>query len=110
MITISNVTKVFRIHKKQPGLFGSVKALVKREWTDKAALAGVSFDVPEGSILGLLGANGAGKTTLIKILTGIIYPTSGSVRVVGFDPWERRNQYRRQISLIMGQKAQLWWD
>jgi ABC-2 type transport system ATP-binding protein len=70
----------------------------------------VSFRVDEGEIVGLIGANGAGKTTLVKMLAGIIHPTSGEAEVLGFTPWERDNRFRRQIALIMGQKAQLWWD
>lgn len=110
MIQIENLSKTFRIHKKQPGFRGSLKSILWRQWVDKSALTDFSIDVPEGSILGLLGANGAGKTTLVKILTGIIHPTGGTVSVMGFNPWARKNEYREQISLIMGQKAQLWWD
>jgi len=110
MIEVEGLAKVFRVHKKAPGLRGSLKALFRREWTDKAAVRGVSFRVDEGEIVGLIGANGAGKTTLVKMLAGIIHPTSGSARVLGYTPWERDNRLRRQISLIMGQKAQLWWD
>jgi ABC-2 type transport system ATP-binding protein len=87
-----------------------MKALVRREWVEKHALKGVSFDVAAGEMVGLVGANGAGKTTLVKALAGIIHPTSGEADVLGFTPWHRRNDYRRQIALIMGQKAQLWWD
>jgi ABC-2 type transport system ATP-binding protein len=76
----------------------------------KHAVQEVSFEVAEGEILGLVGANGAGKTTLVKMLAGIIHPTSGDASVLGHRPWERNNDFRRQIALIMGQKAQLWWD
>jgi ABC-2 type transport system ATP-binding protein len=91
-------------------LKGSLRALVRRQWVEKHALQGVSLRVEAGEILGLVGANGAGKTTLVKILAGIVYPSGGSASVLGFTPWERRNDFRRQIALIMGQKAQLWWD
>jgi ABC-2 type transport system ATP-binding protein len=110
MIEVVNLSKNFKVHKKQAGLMGSVKSLFSREWITKEALKSVSLKVQEGEILGLIGANGAGKTTLVKILSGIIYPTSGKVSVLGFDPWQRQDEFRRQISLIMGQKAQLWWD
>lgn len=110
MITVRNLKKVFRIHKKQPGLMGSAKALFNRQWVDNHALAGVDLTVEAGEIIGLVGANGAGKTTLMKILAGIIHPSSGDVDVMGFNPWLRDNDYRRQIALIMGQKNQLWWD
>jgi ABC-2 type transport system ATP-binding protein len=110
MIEVDKITKTFKTHKKDPGFMGSVRALFRREWVEKRALDAVSLKVSAGEILGLVGANGAGKTTLVKILAGIIYPTSGNASVLGFKPWERRNAFRRQIALIMGQKAQLWWD
>ncbi len=110
MIRIEGLSKTFRIHKKDPGLKGSLKSLFHRKWTEKHALKNVSLKVDEGEIVGLIGANGAGKTTLVKTCAGIIHPTSGQVRVLGFDPFGRSNAFRRQISLIMGQKQQLWWD
>lgn len=110
MIQVENLSKTFRIHQKAPGLKGSMKSLFVRQWQDKEALKGVSLQVHEGEILGLVGANGAGKTTLVKILAGIVHPTSGRVEIDGYVPWERRNAFRQRISLIMGQKAQLWWD
>ena len=109
-IEVQGLQKTFRVHKKLPGFMGSVKSLFNRQWIDKEALKGVDLKVNEGEIIGLLGANGAGKTTLVKILSGIIHPSEGNASVMGFKPWERKNDYRRQISLIMGQKAQLWWD
>jgi ABC-2 type transport system ATP-binding protein len=110
MIKTENLSKTFRVHKKAPGLAGSVRALFRREYVEKHAVRNVSFEVNEGEIVGLVGANGAGKTTIVKMLAGIIHPTSGRASVMGFTPWERANQFRRQIALIMGQKAQLWWD
>ena len=110
MIEVRNLVRTYSIHKKEPGLTGSLRSLFYRKKEEKVALAGVDLDVQEGEIVGLVGANGAGKTTLVKILAGIIYPTSGEVRVMGHIPWERKNQFRRQIALIMGQKSQLWWD
>jgi len=110
VIEVDGLRKVFRVHKKAPGLKGSLKALFRREKIEKLAVKGVSFRVDEGEIVGLIGANGAGKTTLVKMLAGIIHPTSGTAKVLGYTPWERDNRFRRQISLIMGQKAQLWWD
>jgi ABC-2 type transport system ATP-binding protein len=83
---------------------------VRRRWVEKHAVNDVSFRVDEGEIVGLLGPNGAGKTTLVKMLAGIIHPSAGEARVLGFTPWERATEFRRQIALIMGQKAQLWWD
>jgi len=110
VIQTKDLSKVFRVHKKTAGFVGSLKSLVKRDWIDKQALKNVSLQVSPGEILGLVGANGAGKTTLVKILAGIIHPTGGSISILGHNPWDRANEFRRQISLIMGQKAQLWWD
>lgn len=110
MIRVTNLHKTFKVHRKEPGLAAALKGLFHREWIERHALKGVSFEVSPGEILGLVGANGAGKTTLVKILAGIIHPTSGMAEVLGFKPWERDLRLRRQISLIMGQKAQLWWD
>ena len=110
MIHVQNLTKIFRVHKKEPGFVGSVRSLFRRQWIDKHALKGVSLEVKAGEIVGLVGPNGAGKTTLVKALAGIIHPTSGTAQVLGHIPWERKNEFRRQIALIMGLKAQLWWD
>jgi ABC-2 type transport system ATP-binding protein len=110
MISAHKLTKSFTITKKNPGFVGSLISLFNRERETKFALQGVSLDIEPGEIVGLVGANGAGKTTLIKILSGIIHPTSGDVSVLGFKPWERKNDFRRKIGLLMGQKAQLWWD
>ena len=110
MIEVDSLTKTFTVHKKDPGLAGSVRALFRREYIEKRAVRAVSFTVAEGEIVGLVGANGAGKTTIVKMLAGVIHPTSGRATVLGFVPSERDNRLRRQIALIMGQKAQLWWD
>jgi ABC-2 type transport system ATP-binding protein len=110
MIEVNGLSKTYHVHRKAPGLVGSLKSLFARERIEKHAVRSVSFRVEEGEIVGLVGANGAGKTTLVKMLTGIIHPTSGEARVLGFVPWERDNRLRRRIALIMGQKAQLWWD
>jgi ABC-2 type transport system ATP-binding protein len=110
MISVENLSKTFRVHKKEPGLWNSARSLIRRKWHEVHALKSVSLNVGPGEIVGLVGANGAGKTTLVKCLAGVIFPTSGSAQVLGFTPWERRDGFRRQIALIMGQKAQLWWD
>ncbi len=110
MIQVENLHKEFYVHKKEPGLAGSIKSLFTRKTITKVAVDNVSFHVAEGEIVGLVGANGAGKTTIIKMLAGIIHPTAGKVKVLGHTPWHRHNDFRRQIALIMGQKAQLWWD
>ena len=110
MILVERLSKTFTVHKKAPGLAGSIRSLFHREQIHKRAVREVSFTVGEGEIVGLVGANGAGKTTIVKMLAGIIHPTSGRAEVLGFTPWERDDRFRSQIALIMGQKAQLWWD
>ena len=110
MIKVHGLQKSFTSHVKEPGLIGSMKSLVKREKKIKYALKSVNLEIKQGEIVGLIGANGAGKTTLVKILSGIVHPTAGEATVLGFKPWERHNDYRRQMSLIMGQKNQVWWD
>lgn len=110
MIHIENLNKNFYVHKKEPGLKGSLKSLFKRQRIEKKALDNLNLDISEGEIIGLIGSNGAGKTTLTKILSGIIHPTSGTVSVMGYNPWDRNDHYRSQMAVIMGQKAQLWWD
>jgi ABC-2 type transport system ATP-binding protein len=110
MIKITNISQTFKVSEKEPGFIGSLKSLFKKKWILKYALKNINIEIKQGEIIGLIGANGAGKTTLIKILAGIIFPTSGEAKVLGFDPWLRDNKLRKQMSLIMGQKAQLWWD
>lgn len=110
MIRVRGLSKTFRVHRKEAGLKGSLKSLFSRNWQDVHALKGVDLDVQAGEIVGLVGANGAGKTTLVKALAGIIHPSAGTAEILGFTPWQRKNAFRRQIALIMGQKAQLWWD
>ena len=110
IIEIKDLCKSFEIYKKKPGLIGSFKGLFWREIFQKEAVKKISFSIEEGELVGFLGPNGAGKTTLLKMLSGILYPTSGSARVLGYVPWERDPAYQRQFSIIMGQKNQLWWD
>lgn len=110
MIKVEKLSKTFKVHKKEPGFLGSAKSLFNRKYIEKSALNNLDLHIDEGEIIGLIGSNGAGKTTLTKILSGIIHPTSGSVSIMGFNPWDRNDEYRRNMSVIMGQKAQLWWD
>lgn len=110
VIQVQGLTKVFRTYKKQPGFRGALKGLVHRHYELTHAARDVSFMVAEGELVGFLGPNGAGKTTTLKMLAGLLYPTSGAARVLGYVPWERQDGYRRQFALLLGQKNQLWWD
>src|SRR5215213_4246346 len=109
-IVTRQLTKVYRTYKKKPGLAGAVRGLFSREYEETRAVDGVSFEIEEGELVGFLGPNGAGKTTVLKMLSGLLNPTSGEARVLGFVPWERSNELKRQFSLVMGQKNALWWD
>ncbi len=110
MIEASGLTKVYRTYKKEAGLWGAVKGLAKRKYEEVRAADNVSFRIEAGEFVGFLGPNGAGKTTVLKMLSGLLYPTSGQAQVLGFTPWERRTEMKRQFSLLMGQKNALWWD
>src|SRR5215218_876516 len=110
MIEVRNLTRIFRTYKKLPGFWGGVKGLFRREFEETAAAKNISFGIKEGEFVGFLGPNGAGKTTTLKMLSGLIYPTSGTARVAGYDPTKRENAYRRLFALVLGQKNQLWWD
>src|SRR5690349_1991904 len=110
IIQADNLVKVYRVFQKKPGLRGAIAALVHREYKQVRAVDGVSFTIEPGEMVAFLGPNGAGKTTTLKMLSGLIYPTSGSAQVLGFTPWERADAFRRRFALVMGQKNQLWWD
>ena len=110
MIEVQNLTRVFRTYRKQPGFWGGVKGLFSRTYDETAAAKDITFSIAEGEFVGFLGPNGAGKTTTLKMLSGLIFPTSGTARVAGFDPTKRENAYRRIFALVLGQKNQLWWD
>jgi ABC-2 type transport system ATP-binding protein len=109
-IIASELTKSYQVYKKQPGFIGSVKSLFSREYESVNAVKGVSFIIDQGELVGFIGPNGAGKTTTLKMLSGLLYPTSGKIDVLGYTPFDRKHEFLRQISLVMGQKNQLWWD
>lgn len=110
IIEADNLSKVYRVQQKKEGLLGALRGLFRREYKEVRAVAGVSFTIQPGEMVAFLGPNGAGKTTTLKMLSGLIYPTSGQAHVLGFVPWERADAFRRQFALVMGQKNQLWWD
>ncbi|HRF02895.1 MAG TPA: ABC transporter ATP-binding protein, partial [Pirellulaceae bacterium] len=110
VIEIEQLTKSYRVYQKREGLLASVQGLFRREYREVQAVRGIDLKVDAGEFVAFLGPNGAGKTTTLKLLSGVINPTSGSCRVMGFVPWKRENAYRRRFALVMGQKNQLWWD
>lgn len=110
MIHVEHAVKEFKKIVKQPGLKGSINALFKPSVEIVTAVNDVSFDVNKGEIMGFIGPNGAGKSTMIKMLTGILYPTSGNITVAGYNPQKQRQQYVRHIGVVFGQRTQLWWD
>lgn len=107
VISVKNLTKQYEFYRKHAGLWGTLTALVYRKKQYAQAVQGISFDIKEGEIVGFLGPNGAGKTTTLKMLSGILYPTSGEVRVLGCIPQERANEFKKQFGIVMGQKDQL---
>ena len=109
-VEVIGLSKTFRTYKKQPGFSGAVKGLFRRTYEQTFAVKEVTFAINSGELVGFLGPNGAGKTTTLKMLAGLLYPTSGAARVLGYVPWERHDGYRRQFALLLGQKNQLWWD
>ncbi len=110
VISVSNLSKYYTTHKKDAGLLGSIKSFIARKYETIKAVENISFTIGEGELVGFIGPNGAGKTTTLKCLSGLLYPTSGRVSVLGFTPYERNHTFLKQISLVMGQKNQLWWD
>jgi ABC-2 type transport system ATP-binding protein len=110
IITVKNLTKSFSYYTKEVGLKNSFKNLFFRKELTKEAVNQISFEIEKGEFVGFLGPNGAGKTTTLKMLSGILYPTSGQANVLGYVPWERKNEFKKQFSIVMGQKTQLWWD
>ncbi len=110
IIEIEGLAKSYRVYQKKEGLWASLRGLFHREYRDVKAVRGIDLTVEQGEFVAFLGPNGAGKTTTLKLLSGVINPTSGLARVMGHVPWKRENAYRRRFALVMGQKNQLWWD
>ncbi|HEU4611921.1 MAG TPA: ABC transporter ATP-binding protein [Kofleriaceae bacterium] len=109
-IVVEDLAKTFRVAERSPGLFGAVRGLVRRRHRVVSALAGVSFSLAAGDLVGYIGPNGAGKSTTIKILAGILVPDGGRVEVDGRVPWRHRIEHVRRIGVVFGQRTQLWWD
>jgi ABC-2 type transport system ATP-binding protein len=109
-IIVQDLTKTFRVAERRSGAFGAVAGLVSRRYRNVEALKGISFTLGEGELLGLIGPNGAGKSTTIKILCGILEPTSGTCEVGGLVPWRERIRHVARIGAVFGQRTQLWWD
>ena len=110
MIEVNDLTKTYRVFQKKEGVLGAMRGLYRRDYKEVVAVDRISFTIEPGEMVAFLGPNGAGKTTTLKMLSGLIYPTAGEARVLDFIPWKRADRFRRQFSLVMGQKNQLWWD
>jgi len=110
IISVKDLKKSFEYFKKEPGLKGSIKALFKRKKLYAHAVNNINFEIKKGEFVGFIGPNGAGKTTTLKMLSGILSPTSGKVQVAGYNPWDRKKEFQKKFALVMGQKNQLWWD
>jgi ABC-2 type transport system ATP-binding protein len=110
VVEVSDLTKVFRVPEREAGLRASLRSLVNRKWREVRAVDGISFEIEAGEVVGFLGPNGAGKTTTLKMLSGLLYPTSGEGRVLGHVPSKREREYLRRMTLVMGNRNQLQWD
>ena len=109
-IQVNSLSKHFRLFKREAGLSAAFLSFFNRKYENFHALKDISIQIQDGEILGILGENGAGKTTLIKLLVGLLHPSSGHAEINGFTPWKRKAAFLKQIAIVMGQKNQLWWD
>ena len=109
-IEVNNISKSFKLFKRKAGLKGALKSFLKREYETFTALKDINLTIDEGEIIGILGENGAGKTTLIKLMIGLLHPNEGYINIDGYNPWKRNHKFLNNISIVMGQKNQLWWD
>ena len=109
-IKIDNITKSFKLFKRSAGLKGAIKSFFNREYKIFTALNDINLEINKGEVIGILGENGAGKTTLIKLMVGLLHPNKGNINIDGYNPWDRNHKFLSNISVVMGQKNQLWWD
>ncbi len=110
IVLVKDLRKKFRTHKREAGLLASIKSLFIRKYVNIEALKGISFQIKKGEIIGFIGPNGAGKSTAIKVLSGLLFPDSGTVSCLGFNPWNERERYLSNVGVVFGQKTQLSWD
>jgi ABC-2 type transport system ATP-binding protein len=110
IIIAKSLGKTYQVPEKNPGIKGSIESIFNRKYTTTHAVADINFTINSGELIGFIGPNGAGKTTTLKMLSGLLYPSTGTVEVLGFDPFKRKSEFLKQIALVMGQKNQLWWD
>ena len=110
IIEVKNLTKFYQVYEKEPGFLGAFKSLFHRRYNKVRAVNDISFKIAEGELIGFIGPNGAGKTTTLKMLSGLLFPTSGQISVLNHVPFERKPEFLKQIAFVMGQKNQLWWD
>ncbi len=110
IISVQHLTKIYKVPQRSEGLGASLRSLIKPQFQEVPAVRDIDFDIMSGEMVGLIGPNGAGKTTTLKMLSGLLYPTSGDARVAGFTPWERKPEYLRQISMVMGNRSAMNWD
>ncbi len=110
VVEVAGLEKAFRVPEREAGLRASTRGLFRRQWRDVRAVDGISFAIEPGEVVGFLGPNGAGKTTTLKMLSGLLYPSGGELRVLGHVPSKRERDYLRRMTLVMGNRNQLQWD
>ena len=110
VVSVHRLTKIYKVHERTTGLGATFRSLVRRKYKDVPAVAEIDFEIAPGEVVGFLGPNGAGKTTTLKMLSGLLFPTSGEAQVLGHVPWRREDRFLRRMTLLMGNRTQLVWD